>query len=658
MDKASAKQRIDKLKKEINHHRYLYHVLDKQEISEAALDSLKHELSLLEEKFPDLIAPDSPTQRVAGAPLNKFQKVKHSQRMLSLVDCFSFQELSDWQTRISKLVPIDKINYYAELKMDGLAVTLIYRDGVFIQGATRGDGQVGEDVTHNLKTINSIPLKLIAPYPKEIEVRGEVYMSRKNFSKLNKQSVEKFANPRNAAAGSIRQLDSKIAASRNLDFMAYDIVGDFDFSTHESKHEKLTQLGFKSNDLNTYCPNLEAVQKYHDKIGKVRVSLDYWSDGIVVIVNDINLFNQLGVVGKAPRGAIAYKYPAEQVTTIVKDIQVQVGRTGTLTPVAHLEPVSVAGSVVSRATLHNEDEIKRLDVRVGDTVIIQKAGDIIPDIVKVLINLRSPKASAFIFPKKCPACLAPVIRREGEAAYYCTNKNCFAMERERFYHFVSKKAFNINGLGPKIIDQLLNEKLISSLSDVFYLTKNDLKPLERFAEKSADNLIISIKEAKKITFARFIYALGIRHIGEETAVVLAHYFNTINKLQIASREDFTNIFEIGEIMAQSLYDYFQNSKNIKEIDNLLSAGVIISNNEIKANQFFQNKIFVLTGTLNSITRDEAKDRIRKLGGKVASSVSAKTDYLVTGEKAGSKLAKANKLKIKVINEQEFLKQTK
>lgn len=658
MIKQQAKQRIEKLKKEINHHRYLYHVLDKQEISEAALDSLKHELAQLEAQFPSLITADSPTQRVAGRPLAKFQKVSHSRRMLSLVDCFGEEELQDWEKRVKKIAPNDVFDYYAEIKMDGLAVNLLYENGFFIQGATRGDGTVGEDVTLNLKTINSIPLKLNTPFPKKIEIRGEVYMTKKNFDLLNENEEVKFANPRNAAAGSIRQLDPGIVAKRKLDFMAYDIATDLGLKTHQAVHELLVKLGFKSNEHNQYCREIGEVQKFYEKVGKIRKKFPYWSDGTVININNIELFNKLGVVGKAPRGGIAYKYPAEQATTIVEDIQVQVGRTGALTPVAHLQPVLVAGSTVSRATLHNEDEIKRLDVRIGDTVIIQKAGDIIPDIVKVLKNLRPQNAKIFIFPKKCPVCGSEVIRREGEAAHYCTNKKCFAQEKEKLYHFVSKKAFNIVHLGPKIIDQLLNSGLIANGADIFSITKNDLKPLERFAEKSADNLIKAVQNAKNISLSRFIYALGIRHIGEETAIDLAKHFGSLEKIQDATLAELNNIFEIGDVMAKSVYEYFQDRKNLEFIKNLLKTGVNIRRDmpwHVRTeNKEISSKTFVLTGTLKTLTRDDAKEKIRAAGGNISSTVSKKTDYVLAGESPGSKYDKAKKIGVKIISEKDFL----
>lgn len=653
MTKSEAKARIKKLKDEISHHRYLYHVQDKQEISEAALDSLKHELDELEKQFPDLITPDSPTQRVAGQPLDKFKKISHSVRMLSLNDCFDFEELGEWEKRIKKLALLDKFDYYSEIKMDGLAVSLIYENGILKTGATRGDGKTGEDVTVNLKTIESIPLKLKQPFPKIAEIRGEVYMSKQNFEKLNKNQEKKYANPRNVAAGTIRQLDPKVVAERNLDFMAYDIKTDLNLTTHEQIHNKLIELGFKSNKLNQACKNLDEVERHYKKIEKLRDKLEYWFDGLVVNVNNLDLYKKLGVVGKAPRASIAYKFTAEQATTIIEDIQVQVGRTGALTPVAHLKPVQVAGTTVSRATLHNEDEIKRLDVQIGDTVIIQKAGDIIPDILKVLKNLRSKSSKKFIFPKKCPACGSEVIRRTGEAAHVCTNKNCFAQEKERLYHFVSKKAFDIDGLGPKVIDLLLENDLIATPADIFELKKGDLEPLERFAEKSADNLIIAIDHAKKISLARFIYSLGIRHIGEETAIDLANHYGSFQKLMAATLEELDNIHEMGEVMAKSVYNYFQDKKNIGLIDKLLSV-LDITNPKINKNKKLAGKTFVLTGSLENMTRDEAKQRIRQAGGKISSSVSKNTDYVLSGQEPGSKHEKAKKLNINIISEKQLL----
>ena len=664
MNKQETKIRIEKLKKEINHHRYLYHVLDKQEISDAALDSLKHELDQLERQWPEFITPDSPTQRVGGKPLDEFKKVTHRAAMLSLTDVFSFEELQDWEDRNAKLVPNRKeLDYFVEIKMDGLAVTLIYKNGIFVQGATRGDGKVGEDITQNLKTIEAIPLRLeIEKLPKaakELEVRGEVFMTKKVLEQLNREQEKKklptFANPRNAAAGSVRQLDPKITASRRLSFMAYDVVTDLGQKTHQEAHELMRQLGFKAGDHNEYCSSVQNVEVYHARIGKFRSKLPYWTDGIVVNVNSISTFKRLGVVGKAPRGAIAYKYPAEQATTVVEDIQVQVGRTGALTPVAHLKPVRVAGSTVSRATLHNMDEIGRLGVKIGDTVILQKAGDVIPDIVKVLPNLRAGKEKKFKMPEKCPVCGSKVVRREGEVAYYCSNKKCYAQQHENLCHFVSKAAFDIDGLGPKILEQLARADLVKNPADLFDLTEADVEPLGRFAEKSAANLVSAIQAAKEVSLARFIYALGIRHVGEETAIDLAQKFGTLEKLLNASFDEINDIHDIGDVVAKSAYNFFQDKHSRILIKKLQERGVYIkSEKRIAVKTGLTGKKIVVTGVLESMSRDEAKARIRGAGGDWVSSVSKNTDYVVVGSEPGSKYEKAKKLGVKITSEKEFL----
>ncbi|MBU0598590.1 NAD-dependent DNA ligase LigA [Patescibacteria group bacterium] len=669
MDKKNARIRIDKLKREISHHRYLYHVLDKQEISDAALDSLKHELDELEKKYPELVAPDSPTQRVGGQPLDEFTKFSHTVPMMSLNDAFSNDELNDWETRLKKLIPSNiKLDYYAELKMDGLATTLIYKKGILWQGATRGDGKVGEEVTNNLKTIEAIPLRLQIEdlstsmqlkANKEIEVRGEVFMMKKIFDNLNKQQVKDklpvFANPRNAAAGSVRQLDSKITASRNLSFMAYDLVTDLGQKTHQESHEIMKKIGFRAGEHNKKCQGIEEVEKYHASIGKIREKLPYWSDGIVVTVNDRSVFQRLGVVGKAPRGSLAYKYPAEQATTIVEDIQVQVGRTGALTPVAHLKPVQVAGSTVARATLHNLDEINRLDLRIGDTVIVQKAGDIIPDVVKVLPKLRTGQEKKFTMPAKCPVCGSRVVKKADEVAHYCANKNCFAQQHEGLRHFISKKAFDIDGLGPKILEHLFKADLVKNPADLFDLKESDLEPLERFAEKSADNLVEAIQSAKQVTLARFIYALGIRHVGEETAIDLAARFGNLDNIMKASLKKLEGMHDVGSVVAKSIYEYFQDKQNNNLLKKLLSKGIKIKTEQVafKKTSLTDKKVIV-TGSLESMSREEAKEKIRQAGGKWVSSVSANTDYVVVGEEPGSKFNKAKKLGVKITSENEFL----
>jgi DNA ligase (NAD+) len=671
LSKEEAKKRIEKLRKEIQYHDYLYYVLNKPVISDAAYDSLKRELIELEKQFPEFITPDSPTQRVGGPPLKEFKKVKHKIPMLTLQDAFSEEEMRDWLKRIERLLSpseFKNLDFFAELKMDGLATSLIYKDGILVRGATRGDGYTGEDITQNVKTIKCIPLRLRLEAlpkkykaPREIEIRGEIYMTKKAFEELNKEQKEKgeepFANPRNAAAGSVRQLDPKITAKRKLAFYGYDTVSDFGQKTHQEAHEIIRTLGIPENPLNRHCRSLEEVIKFHSEIAKKRESLPYEIDGIVVNVNDDSIFKKLGFVGRAPRGSIAFKFPGIQATTKVKDIIVQVGRTGKLTPVAVLEPVRVGGVTVSRATLHNFDWLEKLDVRIGDTVIVQRAGDVIPEVLQAIPSLRTGKEKKFKVPQKCPVCGSKLIRKPGEVDYYCSNKNCFALRRRFLYHFVSKKAFDIVKLGPKIIDRFIEEGLISNAVDIFKLKKEDIASLFRFGEKSAQNLIDSIEKAKKIPLARFIYALGIRHVGEQTAIDLANYFGSIEKLKKASFQEINSIPDIGDVVAKSIYDFFRNKENLKLIDELMKVGVkIISPKKVEAK--LKGLTFVFTGALKTMTRDEAKEKVRLLGGNVSSSVSKKTDYVVCGEYPGSKYEKAKKLGVKIISEEEFLKMIK
>lgn len=678
MTEKQAKERIKKLRTEINHHRYLYHVLDRQEISDAALDSLKHELAELELKFPRLVTKDSPTQRVGGMPLEKFEKTPHSLPMLSLNDVFNFEEIVEWEERIVKLIG-KKSSYYAELKVDGLALSLTYetREGELKLevGATRGDGKWGENITKNVQTILAIPWNL-RPFPKDIkqpssfEVRGEVYMSKKAFEELNKIQKKKnqpaFANPRNAAAGSVRQLDSKITASRKLSFIGYDIVADLSgfqermigIRTHHEIHELLEKIGFKSGVSIGYtrlCATLQDVENFYKEIKKKRDKLPFWVDGIVINVDSIDLFRQLGVVGKAPRGAIAYKFPAEQATTIIQDIGIQVGRTGVLTPVAHLRPVQIAGSTVSRATLHNEDEIKRLRLKIGDTVIIEKAGDIIPDVVKVLPNLRTGKEKKFHMPRHCPMCNAKVVKKPSEVNWYCTNAKCFAIQQEQLEHFVSKAGFDIEGLGPKVLEQLRAADLVTDPADLFDLTVDDLKPLERFAEKSAENLVRAIDERRNIDLYRFIYALGIRHVGEQTAHALAKHFRSLQKLEAASKEELEAIPDIGGVVAESIWNYFR-GKESRELLNKLKRHiqrVYQQRGPFIVKSDLNRKTVVVTGTLSNFSREEVKEAIRNAGGKWSSSVSKKTDYVVAGENPGSKIQKARELGVTVLDEVSF-----
>jgi DNA ligase (NAD+) len=677
MIKKEAKQRIERLKKLINHHRYLYHVLDRQEISDAALDSLKKELFDLEERYPEFVTLDSPTQRIGGKPLEKFGKVRHPQPMLSFNDAFSEKDMEDWLERISKFLSSEEkkeVDFFCELKIDGLAIELIYEKEILKIGSTRGDGTVGENVTQNLKTIEAIPLRLrekeetlkdfkfLKSLPAEIVVRGEVFISKEEFERLNKKQkkvgLPLYANPRNVAAGSVRQLDPKITAARKLDSYAYELITDLGQKTHEEKHKILKTLGFKTNPHNKYCKDLKDVFKLHDYWQENREKLHYEIDGIVVIVNSNKIYEKLGIVGKAPRATIAYKFPLKQTTTIVEDIKVQVGRTGVLTPVAYLKPIQVAGVTISKATLHNEDEIKRLGVKIGDTVIVGRAGDVIPDVIKVLPELRTGKEREFHFPKYCPSCKTKIIKPAGEVAWRCPNPNCFSRKREYFYHFVSKGAFDIVGLGPKVIDRLIDEGLVSDPADLFKLEEGDILPLERFAEKSTQNLISAIQSKKEITFPRFIFALGIRNVGEETAQDLSEHMGSLEKLKRASLEELQKITDIGPIVAKSIYRWFREKRNLVFLKKLKSAEIkIIFEKKIKK-QPLKGKSFVLTGALEIMTREEAKGKIRLLGGEISKSVSKKTDYLVLGKEPGSKYEEAKKLGIKIIEESKFLKMIK
>ena len=657
--KKEIEDRIKKLRETINHYRYLYHVLDKQEISDSALDSLKKELFDLEQQYPDLITADSPTQRVGGKPLKEFKKIKHQQRMLSFNDAFSKEDMEDWQERFTKLLSEEeknKVNYYCELKIDGLAIELIYKDGFLQTGSTRGDGSVGEDITQNLKTVEAIPLKI--DDKRDLIVRGEVFITKKEFERINKIQQEKglpvYANPRNIAAGSVRQLDPKITSGRKLDSFVYEIVSGFKTEAHEEKHKILKDSGFKTNKHNKFCKNLEEVLHFREQWIKEREKLDYEIDGVVVLINNNEIFEKLGVVGKAPRGGIAFKFPQAQSTTKVLDITVQVGRTGAMTPVAILEPVQVTGITITRATLHNEDEIKRLGLRIGDTVIVGRAGDVIPDIIKVLPELRTGKEKEFRMPVVCPACGTKLEKIEGEVLLRCPNKNCFAQKRRNFYHFVSRTAFNIDGLGPKIIDRLLDEGLVQDPSDLFELKEGDVKNLERFAEKSAENLIKSIQEKREITLAKFIYALGIRNIGEETAIDLAKHFGSIKKIKEAKLEDFDSIANIGPVVSRSVYEWFQEKENIKFVERLEKKVEIIFQKAEPKSLKLAGKSFVITGSLDSMSRDVAKEKIRQLGGDISESVSSKTSYVVVGLEPGSKAEKAKKLGVTILSEQQFL----
>lgn len=687
MSKEETKKRISKLREAINYHRYLYHVLDKQEISDEALDSLKKELFDLEQQYPEFITPDSPTQRIGGQPLKEFKKVQHPQRMLSLNDCFSEQDIYDWQKRIAKLLTTEEsrqMDYYCELKLDGLAIELIYKNGILETGATRGDGTVGEDVTQNLKTIEAVPLKIrnidevvkelraegmekiaknIADSGlKELIARGEVFLTKKEFEKINRAQEAKglplYANPRNIAAGSIRQLDPKITAGRNLESNAYELLVDFGQQTHEEKHKILKALGFKINKNNKHCRNLEEVFAFHKHWQVNREKLPYEIDGIVVVVNNNKVFEKLGVVGKTPRGAVAYKFPLKQATTRVEDIIVQIGRTGAITPIAVLSPVNISGTTITRATLHNDDEIKRLGVKIGDTVVVGRAGDVIPDIIKVLTELRTGKEKEFKMPTKCPSCDTELVKPEGEVLWRCPNPDCSVRRRRNFYHFVSRNAFDMRGIGPKIIDRLMDEGLVQDPSDLFELKEGDVVQLERFAEKSAENLIKAIQNKREIGLARFIYALGIRNVGEETARDLAEYFGSLENVKRAELEDLQKVMDVGPVVAKSIYQWFSEPKNKKLLARLEKFVKIIVEKKKKESGKLKGLSFVFTGELSSITREKAKEIARNLGAEISESVSKNTSYVVVGENPGSKFQKAEKLGVKILSEEEFLKMVK
>ncbi len=657
MTKSQAKERIHKLIAQLKKIDYAYYVLDKPFVSDATRDSLKDELEKLEQQYPDLITLDSPTQRVGGKALGKFQKHRHQVPKYSFDDLFSYAEVQEFDRRCKRFLGLDSttdLKYLCELKIDGLNMSLIYRQGILDKAVTRGDGVTGEVVTHTVKTIPSIPLKLNQAI--DIEVGGEVFMPIASFNKLNQSGRQSFANPRNAAAGTIRQLDPRVASERDLDAYMYVIFQPqvFKLKTQDQVMSKLKELGFKVNPHFRLVNNIAETQRYFKQWQSKRHELEYEIDGIVIKINDLDLQTRLGRTAKHVRWAAAFKFPAEQVTTVVAEIGLQVGRTGALTPVAHLKPVKLAGTVVKRATLHNQAEIDRLDVRVGDTVVLQKAGDIIPDIVQVLPELRDGHETKFKLPKICPICGSAVRQAKGEVAHYCTNPDCHAQTQRALSHFVSKAAFNIAGLGPKILNQLQQADLIKDPADIFKLTQDDLKPLERFADKSAANLIQAIKQAKRIDLARFIYALGIRHVGEETASVLASHFGSLTKLVQADLDDLQQVPDIGPKVAQSVHDWFDQVKNLRLLKKFNQSGVkILPPPTVQAK--LNNLTFVVTGELTTLSRQAVKDKIKALGGKVSSAVSAKTDYLVVGDKPGSKYRQAQKLGVKQLTEAELLK---
>ena len=659
-EKTAAKARIEKLKELINDYRYHYHVLDESIMSEAAADSLKHELSQLEEQYPEFITPDSPTQRVAGKPLDKFQKVTHASRMISLADVFSESEIRDWVARNYKLVDRGtEFTFFTDIKMDGLAMSLHYENGIFQQAVTRGDGLVGEDVTMNVKTIQNIPLKLNLDNPPEhLEVRGEVIIFKQDFEKLNQMQAKlgekPFANPRNLAAGTIRQLDPRIAASRPLRFMAYDLVTP-DLPTHQEAYEFLRQIGFQTSGQDHIYTHLNEVFAEIKHLGQVRGDFLFNTDGMVIKINDRKIYSELGIVGKTPRAAVAFKYPAEESTSKVRDIVISIGRTGAATPLAILDPVEIAGSTVRHATLHNSDEIAKLDIRIGDTVIVYKAGDIIPKIKEVLFTLRPEGTEPFDYEKALKNQYPELEfeRPDGEVVYRVKGQDSDFILRRNLEYFASKQALNIEGLGEKNVNLLVDAGLLKSLVDLYRLQKSDLINLERFGELSATKLLNAIEGTKQASLAKFITALGIRHVGTQTAVALADAFQSLEALRDATEEELLKIPDIGLTVSESILAYFADEDNLNQLDDFASLGVypVYVNHD---NDPLKGQSFVVTGTLTDMGREEAEDLLREKGATVTSSVTKNTTALIAGAKPGaSKVTKAEKLGIKVISEAEF-----
>ena len=658
-------QKIRDLREQINHHNHLYYVLDSPEISDAQYDRLFDELVELEKKYPELVTPDSPTQRVGAAPLSQFDTVRHSTPMLSLNKATSEEEFLDFHRRVVELsgVPEKEIHYTVEPKFDGLAVELVYRKGVFTIGSTRGDGVVGEDVTQNLKTVRTIPLKLRGKrLPELVEVRGEVILNKEDFARLNREREKSeeplFANPRNAAAGSVRQLDSKITGARPLSMYVYGIgrVEGKRLSNHWESMQFLKELGFKISQYVEICNTADQVKKFYDKLARVRDDLPYEIDGMVVKVNQFELQERLGELSRSPRWAVAWKFPPQQENTKVLGIIVSVGRTGALTPVAILEPVRVGGVEVSRATLHNEDEVKKKDIRIGDWVVIQRAGDVIPEVVSVVASKRTGKEKKFVMPDRCPVCGSKVERPEGEAIHRCTGIACPAQIKENLAHFVSKGAMDMDGLGYKYLEQMVDKKLISDQADLFFLKKADVMKMHRMGDKLAENILSAIDKSRNPSLTNLIYALGIRNVGYHLAGVLAKNFGSIDNLAKQSMEDLTQVREIGPILAESIYNFFHNPKNLKILEKLKKGGVKFPTEKATVKQTpLSGKTFVLTGGLESFSREEATKMIEEMGGRVTSSVSKKTDFVVVGKDPGSKYDKALKLGVKTISEEEFRK---
>ncbi len=665
-DKKKAAKEAAGLRDKIRHHNYRYHVLDSPEISDKEYDRLMRRLEEIEQLFPELVTPDSPTQKVGAPPLEEFGSVTHSLPMLSLQNAFNSDEVVLFDGRVKKLLGDKEFEYVAEPKIDGLAMEAVYRDGVFVQGSTRGDGVTGEDITENLRTVRSLPLRLRkagGKIPSLLEVRGEVYMAKRDFAELNMRREEEgeqvFANPRNAAAGSMRQLDPRVTASRNLDVFLY-AAGTAEgaaFETHSDMLEAFKAWGLRVNPETRICSTIDEAVTFHESLETKRKKLDYEIDGIVLKVNSLALQRELGEISRSPRWAIAYKFEPEQAITLVKDIIVQVGRTGALTPVAIMDPVNVGGVEVERATLHNQDEIDRKDVRLGDTVVVQRAGDVIPEIVEVLKEKRTGREKKFTIPERCPVCGSDVHRAPDEAVSRCSNMSCPAIVKRTISHFASKGAMDIDGLGWRIVDQLVDEGLLKTVADIYTLRQEDLVKMERFAERSAANLIRSIEDGKKTSLSRLVYALGIRHVGVHVARVLAERFPSLEDIERAGLEELIEIKEIGPIVAESIYTFLRQDRNAQVIEQVLARGVTYEKAAPLGLGPLTGKVFVFTGTMKSLKRSEAKKMVEALGGRVASGVSSKVDYVVAGADPGSKLAEAGKIGIEIINEEAFKKIT-
>jgi len=656
-------QKIKKLREEIKYHEKKYYVDNDPQISDYEFDLLVKKLEELENQFPELITPESPTQRVGEQPLEGFASVEHRTPMLSLDNCYSIEELREFEERIQKLLPSQKIEYVAELKIDGLGISVIYREGKYGQAVTRGDGLRGDDVTVNVKTIRSLPLEI--KNPREIEVRGEIYLPFESFEKINKEKGKKgeplFANPRNAAAGSLRTLNPREVASRRLDlFLYYIFIEGEEMPTQWKNLKMLQDLGFKTNPIACHCTSLDEIISFYEEWQEKRDRLDYDVDGVVVKVDSTEQRKLLGFTAKFPRWAISFKFPARQATTRIKDIIIQVGRTGALTPVAILEPVQLSGITISRSTLHNEDEIKRKDIRIGDTVLIERSGDVIPKVVSVMKEKRTGKEKKVVWPSSCPVCHSSTFKPEGEAIARCVNPSCPAKIRESILHFAWRRAMNIEGLGEALVDQLLEKKLIQKIPDLYALKHEDLVRLEKIGPKSSQNLLDEIEKTKQRNLDRLIYALGIRYVGERTAQALASHFKTLENLAQASLEELIQIEDVGPKVAESVVFFFQQPENIELINRLKQASLNFSYQKTESQKDLPlaGQTFVLTGKLESLAREEVAGLIEELGGTVSSSVSSKTNYVVVGESPGSKLAKAKKLGIQTIEEKDFLKLVK